>query len=699
MGRLPLAGCLRLTTASTALLIALHSAPGQAQDIAPFELETLVLDWENIGRSLEETSAANTVIEAEAANSPANRSIVDALEGQANVQANRDPSLPIIRGIDGQAGVFGGTAFTAGNYPRVNVVVDGVSRIPNVNGNSAQDTAPWDVSRIEVAKGPQTTLGGRSSLAGAINIVTNDPVFETEGALRFTALTRGDEPLFGLSGLYNTPLSDSVALRLVFDGVLGDSFVNVTDPSVADDRSEIEGIESGTLRAKLLVAPQSVPELELVFAYEREIRENLSSNTVDLNSGDFEMSNFPASLSENRMEQDIFSLRGSYALSPAWTLEGRLSYTDSTLQILPTNVNFDLDQDFENLQAELLARYEGTGFFRRGVIGFAYETQDETGLNNTLGQGPQGFFFEVDGGFTNRSIFGEAEFALSEQLFAFAGGRYEDQDIRRDVDVDLGFGAPSSGKVDTSDQRFSPRVGVRYEFSPLASIGYQYSEGYRPGSIDIDFFDPSITTEFDGETLKQHEIWARYVDPSDRFGINATAFFYNLEDAQVPGAGPAFLIGNVPNAEGYGLELDGFLRTSAAGRLTGAIGLLNTEITDEGNDPDAAGLEGTALPGAADVTLALGYQHVTDTGWDFGVNATREIGRENIFAGGPDLPNFTKVNVNAGYTTEISGRPVRFDAFITNLFDEEIFLGLDPDFGTKEIDDPRTIGVSVSMQF
>ncbi|MEM9438998.1 MAG: TonB-dependent receptor [Pseudomonadota bacterium] len=700
MGRLSKDGCLRLKTVCVAVLVALLSSPLQAQNAEPIILDQIIVEWENIGRSLEETSAANTVIDSEEAEAPANRTLLDAVEGQANVLANTHPSLPVIRGIDGQAGVFGGGAFTAGNYPRVNIVVDGVSRIPNVNGTTAQDTVPWDVSQIEVAKGPQTTLGGPSSLAGAINVVTNDPVFETESAMRVTAQTRGDEPLIGLSGLYNTPLSEQAALRIAFDGLRGDSFVNVVDPSVADDRSEIEKIESETLRTKLLVAPEAVPGLELVLGYERENREDLSSNTFDIDSNDFELSDFPEFNSENRMEQDIFSLRGSYDVSSNLTIEGRAAYTDSSLSILPTNVNFDLIQNFDNVQTEVLARYEGSGFLQRGVIGVAYEDQDEDGFNDTLGQGPLGFLFDVDGGFTNKSVFGEAEFALLEPLFVFAGGRYEDQDIRREVEIDLGFGVPASGEVDTTDQRFSPRLGLRYEFSDLTSVGYQYSEGYRPGSIDVDFVDPSITTTFDGETLRQHEVWARYEDPADRFGINVTAFFYNLEDAQVPAAGPGFLIGNVPDAEGYGLEIDGFVRTGEQGRLTAAIGLLDTEITDAGTDPDAAGLDGTKLPGSADVTLSLGYQYVTNSGWDFGIKATREIGRTNIFAGSEDLPNFTKVNVSAGYEIESGGgNLVRLEAFANNVFDEEIFLQLDPEFGTQTIDEPLTVGLAVTMQF
>src|SRR3546814_15009590 len=43
----------------------------------------------------------------------------------------------------------------------------------------------WDVQQVEVFRGPQSTIQGRNSIAGAVVLKTNDPTYYTEGAAQF----------------------------------------------------------------------------------------------------------------------------------------------------------------------------------------------------------------------------------------------------------------------------------------------------------------------------------------------------------------------------------------------------------------------------------------------------------------------------------------------------------------------------------
>ena len=111
-----------------------------------------------------------------------------------------------IRGIGTQT-------FSAGAVASVGVVVDQVSQ-----GN-ANISDLFDVSRVEVLKGPQGTLFGLTTSAGVINITTNAP--DSSG---FSARVRGElsdagtaGSKFGnqvLQGVVNIPLAPNAAVRV-----------------------------------------------------------------------------------------------------------------------------------------------------------------------------------------------------------------------------------------------------------------------------------------------------------------------------------------------------------------------------------------------------------------------------------------------------------------------------------------------------
>ena len=62
-------------------------------------------------------------------------------------------------------------------------------------------------------RGPQGTLFGRNTVAGAMNITTRNPSQETEGAIE---LGVGDYDLYEVGGVFNGALSDNVAGRIAF---------------------------------------------------------------------------------------------------------------------------------------------------------------------------------------------------------------------------------------------------------------------------------------------------------------------------------------------------------------------------------------------------------------------------------------------------------------------------------------------------
>lgn len=124
----------------------------------------------------------------------------------------------------------------------VGIFIDGVYR---ARAGAAMADLP-EVERVEILRGPQGTLFGRNTSAGAISVVTAGPDFAPgmmlEGTYGFDDLEEG-----GARAMINAPLGDSFALRL--DGTVRGRDGYITDLISGDD---INNRDRWTARAQAL---------------------------------------------------------------------------------------------------------------------------------------------------------------------------------------------------------------------------------------------------------------------------------------------------------------------------------------------------------------------------------------------------------------------------------------------------------------
>ncbi|WP_368561577.1 TonB-dependent receptor [Pseudoxanthomonas sp. UTMC 1351] len=116
--------------------------------------------------------------------------------------------------------------FGIGTDPAVGVFIDGV-----YTGRSGGILLPLtDVERIEVLKGPQGTLFGRNTAAGAVSVITKRPSDETEAAAKLRLGNHGKQYLEAMA---NIPVGERSALRL--NGLINHSDGWVQDGATGED--------------------------------------------------------------------------------------------------------------------------------------------------------------------------------------------------------------------------------------------------------------------------------------------------------------------------------------------------------------------------------------------------------------------------------------------------------------------------------
>jgi len=116
-----------------------------------------------------------------------------------------------------------------------------VSRAGNLN------SAFYDISRVEVVRGPQGVLLGKNVAGGAVNIVSNAPSFDASGKV---TVTLGNYDLRQTNGYVTGQIVDGLAARFSFQTINHDGFYK----DILHN-TKLENLDSTQARAQLLYQP------------------------------------------------------------------------------------------------------------------------------------------------------------------------------------------------------------------------------------------------------------------------------------------------------------------------------------------------------------------------------------------------------------------------------------------------------------
>jgi iron complex outermembrane receptor protein len=570
---------------ATCAVVASLAAPGAAlaQEAGASSAGEIIVTAQRRSERLEDVPAAITVLNQELLEKAGVQSTTDIARVTPGVTMAFYGGFlqPAIRGITS-------TGANLGENSNVAMYIDGVYQPQQV---ATLIDLP-DIEQVEVLKGPQGALYGQNATGGAILVRSLSPSFTPKG--KFSA-SYGNYNDMQLRGYISGPLGEGVATSVAGSFQDRDGFRRHVLTGQRD-----KGLKSYVLRGKFLVEPTETLSIGVTgfYSWRRDsamyagfpINGNSIAHGVDLTgllgpaSGPFfPLPTVPRVTSDKQFaaDPDVFTRIRSYGgnLKIDWdTGAGSLTSTSGLVKnnttyladvdAAPTRIGearagpltgkyFVQDVNFASAEMGIVSFLVG-GFFLKGNETFQQNIFE--GFVTSLPPAPKTslFLLTTFGRVEKNILAGYAEINIqpTERLFLTAGGRYTREKQRTFSNSVLGVPQPVISEYPRDPvtfKKFTPRVTVRYEVGPSASIYGSWGRGFKSGVVNPgDFTRDPVKPE----TIDSYEIGFKgEVAPSLR--MNVSAFYYDYKNLQaVRWSPPLYITENAAKARVKGAEFD-----------------------------------------------------------------------------------------------------------------------------------------------
>jgi len=673
-----------MAAASGLALLASPAAAEEPADEQATPVEEIVVTGERAPRSVAQTSSSVAVVTGEQIKEQGGADrIQDVLALVPNVQFGATGQGPTIRGQDTTGVLVGANAFLGGSRPRATILVDG--RPLSFNEFTYGVNGIWDVNRIEVYRGPQTTTQGRNSIAGAIFINTNDPTYTIEGAGRAIV---ADFDTRQLSGALSGPLvGEQLAARVSVDWRDGRTFIRTPNSSAALVGTDPRRDDLFTARVKLLAEPEALPGFRALLTLSHTDGTTFQASAVNPPFERLTRTDRPALFGNNA---DTAVLDVDQKLGRV-TWSNRLTYADIRTRRYAVRGDGDGGIHARERSAESVIRFGEAGDRMTGLLGgYLFGSDQNENIDLSLYLGVGAFRDEQE----SRAVYGEATYGLTGRLSLTAGGRYQyDRQDRR--------GSFGRFAVDyhRSFDAFLPKASVAYDVSPTVRVGATAARGSNPGGTTISFATGQQDT-FEAERLWNYELFVRAFTLDRKLSVNANLFYTDYEDAQRPTTTVApngqfqTVFDNADDAHGIGLELEAAYRPSPRFGLRAALGLLDTRI--DRFTVSAAPIVGKDFQRSPHVTASAAVDWTPLDRLTLDAQARYS---SSYFSNDLNTAAY-RIDPAFNLDAQVSYRlgPVRLFAFARNLFDDFQLVQLySPTAGA--VNAPRRVGVGLEASF
>ena len=569
---------------------------------------------------------------------------------------------------------------------------------------TSPDVAPFDLSRVEILRGPQGVLFGSSSMGGAVRYLFNKP---NPKAKEFSALATVSGTGDGGTNhaehvMANLPLGATSALRVVLFNRDDAGYVDNTALGLKDANN----LRQSGGRVLATFAPTTAMNITMMFV-SQSTKTDDTSNVADIAT----LSKAVGALSPRKSQFDLGSLQVDYDFGAM-----RLTSTTGALtKKLDANLDLSRFAAFYGPGASGVLKEKSTSVsqeFRLAsatngpltwLAGLFYQRfkydQDDAVLAPAFGFSIPSVIKSTA---TETSAFVQGDYALANGVTVGAGGRM----FRTENDVVSAVaGAPGSAK--SSESGFTPRASVKFKFAGDNLAYALVSKGYRFGGVNITQFIPNAVNPtfvtpptYKSDSLINYEFGLRLA-PSATVRVDASVFAMDWKDLQLslPRPGDSFgYTANVGKARSQGLELGVTWTPDNSLSLSTAAAYTDAKTRADYNSTSGLVASGTPLPGTAKFQIA--NQATLRFAGPMQTSARASLTHSYV---GKSFDTLFKTAEQGGYSlldASVAFATERWELtlFARNLADKRATAGVvaaAPFFTDYYITRPRTVGVSL----
>lgn len=565
--------------------------------------------------------------------------------------------------------------------------------------------------RVEVLKGPASTLYGILDPGGLINVVTKRPERTFGGSLSATSSSFGG----GTGQVDVTGPIDGTRLAYRLTGEYQD-----------EDYWRNFGNERSTFIAPSLTWFGDDATVTVLYSH-RDYKTPFDRGTIfDLNTKKAvdvdRKTRFDEPFNVTDGQSDLAQLNAEYRLNSQWTAKFDYSYSqdkysDNQARVMAYdaktgNLTRRVDatqgstQRMHSTRADLQGNVDIAGFYNEILTGVSYENYDLLRADMMRCKNVKGFnIYHPVYGKLNKcttvsaadsdqtlkqesySAYAQDALYLTDKWIAVAGMRYQYYTQY------AGKGRPFNVNTDSRDEQWTPKLGLVYKLTPSVSLFANYSQTFMPQSSIASYIG-----DLPPETSNAYEVGAKF-DLFDGVTANIALFDIHkrnvLYNESVGGETIAKTAGRV-RSQGVEVDLAGSLTENT--NIIASYGYTDAKVLE---DPDYAGKPLPNVPRHTgslfltyDIHNAIAGNTLTIGGGGHGVSRRSATNGADYY-----LPGYFVADAFAAYKMKLQ-YPVTLQVNVKNLFDKTYYTSsIATNNLGNQIGDPREVQFTVKMEF